>query len=124
MKKLRSDEVKQWTRERAWGSLALFWLTVIVRFTITTVIIYYVVDYLSPLRWYWHVLGSALLILIICVESIGKFQNPIAKRIKFTSIKMERIFRQNFRQREVKARAKRPGYENTLLRHDVHLSQL
>lgn len=124
MKKLRSDEVKQWRRERAWGSLILFWLTVIVRFAISTVIIYYVVDYLSPLRWYWHALGSALLILVICLEGIGKFQNPIAKRIKFTSIKMERIFRQNFQQREIRARRKRPGYENTLLRHDVHLSQL
>lgn len=124
MKKFRSEEVKQWRRERAWASLTLFWVTVAARFALATFTMWYVLEFLSPARWYWHVLIGALLVALVCTERFGKRQNPLAKWVKYISIRMERIFRQNFRQREVKARAKRPGYENTLLRHDVHLSQL
>lgn len=124
MKKYRSEEVKTWQERRDWISLSVFGLTIIARFTLATATVWYVVEFLSPARWYWHVLIASFIMLIFCMERIWKWQNPFAKRIKYVSIRMERIFRQNFRQREVKDRAKRPGYENILLRHDVHLSQL
>ena len=124
MKKFHSEEVKMWKRNRAWHSLTIFWLTVVARFSLATFAIWYIIEFLSPARWYWHVLIAAMIVCLICIERFGKRQNILAKWIKYFSIRMERIFRQNFRQREVKAREKRPGYENTLLRHDVHLSEL
>ena len=69
-------------------------------------------------------LAAAAIVLAICVERIGGRRNGIALWTKYFSIRIERTFLHNFRYREVRANARRPGYENTLRRHDVHLSQL
>ncbi|MBR1712834.1 MAG: cation:proton antiporter [Alloprevotella sp.] len=124
MKKLRSDEVMHWRQTGDTLRLAAFGVTLLARFAIATATVWYVLEFLSPARWYWHVLVGSLLVLLACLERIAGRRNPVAKWVKYVSIRMERIFLQNFRQREIRARAKRPGYENTLLRHDVHLSQL
>lgn len=124
MRKLRSDEVKQWRSQGDKRYLVGFGLTLLVRFMIATSTVFYVLDYLFPFRWYWLVPAAILTVLSVCLERVGKRKNRLSLWVKYGSLRMERIFRQNFRQREVRARAHRPGYANTLRRRDVHLSQL
>jgi len=56
-------------------------------------IIYYVVEFVSPLWWVWNVLIS-IAILVLIVMSRG---------VKYVSIRIERTFKQNLRQREQQA---------------------
>ncbi len=123
-KKLHSDAVRTWRSERNTLSLCAFGITLLARFSLATATTWYVLEFLSPARWYWHVLAAAAIVLAICVERIGGRRNGIALWTKYFSIRIERTFLHNFRYREVRANARRPGYENTLRRHDVHLSQL
>lgn len=124
IKKYHSHEVILWKKQGNSLNLFLFGLTILGRFAIATAIAWYVFEFLSPARWYWHVLLAALFVFAFCLERIGGRKNHFARIVKLYSIRMERTFRQNARQREVRARAKRPGYATTLLRHDIHLSQL
>lgn len=122
-KKMHSPEVKYWKKEKKTIDLLLFRLLLLPRFALAAAAVYYVLNYLSPHRWYWHILASCIIVLLFCVEGKRRW-NPISKRVKFASIRIERTFLQNLRSREVTARAKRPGYERTLQRHDLHLAQL
>lgn len=124
MKKLRSDAVRTWRSEKKTLNLFAFGLTLLARFALATATTWYILEFLSPARWYWHVLAGAAIVLAICIERIGKIRNSFALWTKYLSIRIERTFLHNFRYRELSARARRPGYENILLRHDVHLSQL
>lgn len=123
-KKLHGDEVKYWREVHSLPNLAGFGLVLLARFALATATVWYVLEFLSPARWYWHVLLAAILVLLICIERIRRHKNRVCLWVKYVSIRMERTFLRNFRQREIRARAKRPGYANTLQRHDVHLSQL
>lgn len=122
-KKLHSPEVKYWKRTKQRGNIFLFRLLLIPRFAIAASAVYYVFNYLSPYRWYWHIAAACFVVLLFCIEG-KRHRNPICKIVKYVSIRIERTFLQNLRSREVKARANRPGYERTLRRHDVHLAQL
>ncbi|MBR1644504.1 MAG: cation:proton antiporter [Bacteroidales bacterium] len=124
MKKFHGDEVRHWRQTHSLQGLAGFGLTLLVRFALATAAVWYILEFLSPARWYWHVLLAALLVTLVCVERFGKRKNRLCLWVKYISIRMERTFLHNFRGREIRARAKRPGYANTLQRHDVHLSQL
>lgn len=122
-RKFHSPEVKSWKRRGDRRSLGLFYLLLIPRFALAAGAIYYVLDYLSPLRWYWHILAACIILLSFCIEG-KRWRNPLSKRVKYYSVRMERTFMQNLRSREVRAQAKRPGYERTLRRHDIHLAQI
>jgi len=124
MKKLHSPEVKAWREAGRRGYLLCFRLTVMLRFLLATSFFFYVLEFLSPFHRYYHWGVAALLMLLVCVERFGRWQNPVCKRVKYFSIRLERTFLHNLRSREIKAQARRPGYENTLRRHDVHLAQL
>lgn len=122
-KKMHSPEMKYWKRHNKTKDILLFRLLLIPRFALAVSAVYYVLNYLSPFRWYLHVAAACILVLLFCVEGKRRW-NPVSKRVKFASIRIERTFLQNLRSREVTARAKRPGYERTLQRHDLHLAQL
>ena len=124
MKKIHAQQVKQWRLNGAKRSLLFFYLSIALRFFISTLATYYILNYLSPFRWYWHLLAAALLVALITMDRIFGFKNPLSKRVKYVSIRLERTFTHNLRQREWKAAARRPGYARTLDRHDLHLSQL
>ena len=124
MKKIHAQQVKQWRLNGAKRSLLFFYLSIALRFSISTLATYYILNYLSPFKWYWHLLAAALLVALITTDRIFGFKNPLSKRVKYVSIRLERTFTHNLRQREWKAAARRPGYARTLDRHDLHLSQL
>lgn len=124
MKKIHAQQVKQWRLNGAKRSLLFFYLSIALRFFISTLATYYILNYLSPFKWYWHLLAAALLVALITMDRIFDFKNPLSKRVKYVSIRLERTFTHNLRQREWKAAARRPGYARTLDRHDLHLSQL
>lgn len=124
MKKMHSPEVKAWRDGGRTLHLLGFRLTVVLRYALATATVFYVIEFLSPFRWYYHLGVAALLVLLVCVERFGRRRNPVCKWVKYVSIRLERTFLHNLRSREIKARAHRPGYANTLRRHDVHLAQL
>lgn len=96
---------------------AAFWATVFVRFCIAVQSVYVVIDYLSPLRYYWNYLMAAAAILLI-VHS---------RTIKYYSIRMQRMFTHNLSLRDQQARndARRgPAYARRLQAHDVHMERV
>ena len=56
------------------------------------IIIYYVVEFVSPLWWVWNVLISIFALILMV----------LSRPVKYLSIKMERTFKQNLRLREQK----------------------
>lgn len=98
------------------GKLQRFLYSVVIafKFYIGCNIVYYLLDFLSPLQWYWHFLISIFLVILICV----------VKRIKLISIKMERTFRQNLGSREAQSNEKNPIYARKLKGKDLHIVSL
>ncbi len=115
MRKNRSEEWKQ-LRQRGLGQRVLLWLTFLVRFALATAAVYYVLNFLSPLWWVWHVLASVGLTGLMLWS----------RQVKWTSIRMERIFLQNLRSREVLAQgqASEPGYAGRLTSRNIHIAEL
>ena len=116
---MRKNHSREWATlySRGPGNRALLRATFAGRYVLAAAFVYYVINYLSPFFWPYHVAAS-LLIVGAMVAS---------RRIKYMSIKMERTFLQNLRSREIKARRESrtgPEYAGRLLRHDVHLAQL
>lgn len=93
-----------------WGIRLLF----LVRLSIVVTLIMQVLDYLSPLyTWINLIISLAIVILLI-----------ISKRIKLTSIRLERTFKQNLRLRERQAATFTPSYARKLQAHDLHAVQI
>lgn len=89
IKKNHSKEVKYLISSGKMPAL-LVQLVVLIKALLGFVIIYNVVSFVSPLWWVWNALISlAALILIV-----------VSRFVKFTSIRMERTFKQNLRLRE------------------------
>lgn len=116
MRKNHSEEWKQlWHRGRI-HRIGL-WLTFGIRYVIAAATIYYVLDFLSPFRWYFHIAAALVIVLLFIVS----------RRIKWTSIKLERTFLQNLRSRETLARADaatEPGYAGRLTSRNIHIAEL
>ncbi|MBR1890019.1 MAG: cation:proton antiporter [Alloprevotella sp.] len=123
MKKFGSEQVDIWRTESRQLNYRIFQLTVLVRFALVCSIVYYVLNFLSPARWYWHILASVLITLLFCCENIG-FPNPVALLIKRASRQLELIFRDNLHLRERKQESSRPKYAVALSKHDIHLSEV
>lgn len=116
MRKNRSDAalaIKASGRRQLW----LFRATLAARFLIAVECIYYTVNYLSPLRFYWNYL-IAITALLLIIRS---------RRLKYYSIRMQRIFLHNLRRRDDMARAdarKGPAYARRLQAHDIHMERV
>ncbi len=116
MRKNHSRESKTIASAGRCGRWALRLLTVL-RFVVAMAAVYYVLSLLSPLRWYWHWLLSALLMGLVVASRV----------VKFASIRMERTFVQNLRSRQLQAvRSERSGptYAHRLQSRDVHIARL
>lgn len=116
MRKNHSDEWKQLRRRSRMNHVGL-WVTFGVRYTLATAAIYYVINFLSPFWWVWNTLASVLIVALIIVS----------RHVKWVSIKMERVFLQNLRSREVMAQtntAGEPGYAGRLNSRNIHIAEL
>ncbi len=92
-------------------------LTVAVRFVVASLPVYYILDFLSPFKWWIHILVAAGLVLLMIAS----------RTVKYASIRMERNFMQNLRWREAVAREKsdpRQPYARRLLSRNVHIARL
>ncbi len=89
----------------------------VVRFVIATLPVYYILDFLSPFKWWIHILVAAGLVLLMIAS----------RTVKYISIHMERNFMQNLRWREAVAREKsdpRQPYARRLLSRNVHIARI
>ena len=110
MKNNSSDDVQRLRSQYVWGGLFVNF-TIFVRFLLAVDVIYYVIDYLSPYKWYWHILLAVTIVLII-VRS---------KWIRRVSMKMESVFMENLMRRE---NASGPAYARQLRGSDLHIARL
>lgn len=117
MRKNHSEEWKSIARRGRLARIGL-WSTFAVRYLLAAAVVYYVLDFLSPFWWPFHVAAS-LLIVAGMVASRG---------VKWVSIKMERTFMQNLKIREVSARraakAGMPAYARRLETRNIHIAQI
>lgn len=115
MRKNHSEEWKQLRRKGIVHRLGL-WLTLLVRFSIAVAVVYYILNFLSPFWFVWHIIASALLVCLM----VG------ARLVKWASIKLERTFLQNLRSREYFSRSHngKPVYAARLTGRNIHLASL
>ena len=116
MKKNHSEEFKALWNESHYNRLPLIF-TILVRVVISSAFIFYICNYLTRFT-------NALMISIaLAVVALMIVSRSLKKR----SIRMERMFMQNLRSREIAAEVmgrKRPLYEGKLLDRDIHISEL
>jgi len=116
MRKNHSLAAQRICREN-WQQKWLFRLTVLVRFVIAVIFVYQIIDYLSPLRYYWNLL-MAVAALLLLINS---------RAIKYYSIRMERVFTHNLQRREDMAKnegKKGLAYARRLQAHDIHMERI
>lgn len=115
MKKNHSEEFKAlWTESRL-NRLPLIF-TVLVRVAIGAGFIFYICNYLSRFQ-------NALIITIALVVILLM---ALSRRLKHRSIRLERLFVQNLRSRDIEAQVsgkRRPLFEGHLLDRDIHISE-
>ena len=114
MKKNHSVEFKRLWHENKMNRAPLVF-TVIVRFMVAMGFVFYICNYLTRFT-------NALMIVIAIVVVTLMI---LSRRLKKRSIRMERMFMQNLRSRDIKAQVyghKRPLYEGHLLDRDIHIS--
>ena len=116
VKKNRSEEFRALWLESIHNRLPLLF-TIIVRVVIAMSFVFYLCNYLSRFS---HALmvSIALTAIILMVWS---------RRLKHSSIRLERMFLQNLRSRDIAARAlgkRRPLFEGRLLDRDIHISDV
>lgn len=89
---MRKNHSEMWRQIalRGWGSKLLLSLTLVVRFGLATSFVFYVLEYLSPYRYYWHWLAGAAIMLLFCVSG----------KVKAVSRQLESTFRRNLSARE------------------------
>lgn len=95
----------------------LWGVSVFVRFAVCVECLFYVIEYLCPLRYYWN-----YLIAIVLMLAIAK-----SRTLKYYSIRMQRIFLFNLRRRDMQARANAmsgPAYARRLQAHDLHMQRV
>ncbi len=116
MKKLHSKEFKALWLESYHNRLPLIF-TLLARTVFVLSIIFYVVNALTDFS-YALVLCLAIVIIMAIVAS---------RRMKSSSIRIERMFVQNLRSRDIAAQVsgkRRPLFEGHLLDHDLHISEI
>lgn len=116
MKKNHSDEFRSLWAESRLNHLPLIF-TFIVRTAIACGFIFYITNYLSRFT-------SALMITIAVALILAMI---FSRSLKHNSIRMERLFIQNLRSRDIEAQVqgkKRPLFEGHLLDRDIHMADL
>lgn len=116
MKKNHSEEFKSLWNENQYNRLPLTF-TILVRLVIASAFVFYICNYLTRF--------TNALMISIAVAAVALM--IISRSLKRRSIKMERMFMQNLRSREIAAEVmgyKRPLYEGRLLDRDIHISDI
>ena len=114
MKKNHSEEFKALWSDSRLNHLPLIF-TVIVRIVIACSFVFYVINYLSRFT-------GALMVSIAVAAVIVMV---LSRRLKHSSIRLERLFVNNLRSRDIEAQVhgrKRPLYEGHLLDRDIHMA--
>lgn len=114
MKKNHSEEFKALWNENVYNRFPLVF-TVILRLVIASAFVFYICNYLSRF--------TDALMISIAVAVVALM--IISRTLKRQSIKMERLFLQNLRSREIEAEVhglRKPLYEGHLLDRDIHMS--
>lgn len=92
---MRKNHSEEW-REIAsfgWSHRSLLILTLLLRFSLACCFVYYVLNFLSPFRYYWHWLASILIMLFFCRST----------KVKAVSRRLELAFRRNLSARDENA---------------------
>jgi monovalent cation:H+ antiporter-2, CPA2 family len=114
MKKNHSEEFKTlWIQSRL-NRLPLMF-TILVRILIAAAFVFYIINYLSRFK-------NAIIITLALVAIILMM---LSRNLKRRSIKLERLFIQNLRSRDIEAQVqgrKKPLFEGHLLDRDIHIS--
>ena len=116
MKKNRSDEFKALWNESHYNRLPLIF-TILVRVVIASAFVFYICNYLTR---FTNALMISIALAVVALMIVSRW-------LKKRSIRMERMFMQNLRSREIAAEVmgrKRPLYEGRLLDRDIHISEL
>ena len=116
MKKNHSPEYQALWAESRLNHLPLLF-TILVRVVIACMFIFYVANYLSRFS-NALIITMALALVILMV---------LSRQLKHSSIRLERLFIQNLRSRDIEAQVngrRRPLYEGHLLDRDVHIADL
>lgn len=116
MKKNHSEEFKALWAESRLNHLPLLF-TIIVRVVIASSFVFYICNYLSRF-------ANALIIAIAVAVVLLMI---MSRSLKHSSIRLERLFVQNLRSRDIDAQLrgkKRPLYEGHLLDRNVHMSDV
>lgn len=89
---MRKNHSEEWKTVAARGknSRRILRLLLLGRFLLATTFIYYILDYLSPFRYYWHWLVAVALMLLVC-------QSLLVKKV---SRWLEGVFQRNLSARE------------------------
>ncbi len=112
MRKNHTAAAKSLSRHPA--NRVLLWLLILLRFSLACGVVYYVLNYLSPLWWPIHVAASVLIVGLMCYSRL----------VMYWSIRLERTFRLNVGMRERMAESRNPAYARRLQAHDIHTSQV
>ena len=116
MKKNHSEEFKTLWSESRLNHLPLIF-TIVVRIVIASGFVFYVCYSLSRFA------PALLLSVALCLVAVMIY----SRRLKSSSIRLERMFIQNLRSRDIQAQVegrKRPLYEGHLLDRDIHMAEL
>ena len=114
MKKNHSEEFKALWAENVYNRFPLVF-TILVRLAVASAFVFYICNYLTRF--------TNALMFSIALAAVALM--VISRSLKRRSIKMERMFLQNLRSREIEAEVmgrKRPLYEGRLLDRDVHIA--
>ncbi len=114
MKKNHSDEFRTLWNESNINRIPLLF-TILVRLVIAVAFIFYICNYLTRF-------SNALMITIGVVAVVLMI---LSRWIKNRSIRLERLFVQNLRSRDIQAQVhghRRPLYEGRLLDRDIHIA--
>ena len=115
MKKNHSEEFRAlWTESRVNRLPLLF--TVLIRIAIAATFLFYIINHLGHFK-------NAVIITVAVVAVVLMI---MSRRLKRRSIKLERVFVNNLRSREIEAQVhgrRRPLFEGRLLDRDIHISE-
>ena len=109
VKKNHSEEAKYLLRFNKFHRLLLR-IIIGFKFCLGCAVVYYILNFLSPLWWFWHLIISIILTLGIVYN----------RRIKLISIRLERTFRRNLQSRE--ENSKLPSYVRKLKGRDLQIA--
>ena len=116
MKKNHSNEFRALWATNTYNKLLLL-LTIAVRLIIASAFVFYICNYLTR---FTNALMISIAVAAICLM-------VLSRSLKKHSIKIERLFINNLRSREIMAQVmghKKPLYEGHLLDRDIHIADL